>query len=378
MNILYLGSLTSYVTQNDVDIFTSMGHHVTILNPYPISGDPESGLIEFKNIVNIYDQKRLSTLYTGIGGTFTSVLLSALRHNMDALKEVIKDRQIDLIYATWGANMIPVVKTVQKAKLKVPIIYNFLSYPQNVYGWKVFLENWYCQRPIKNLDGRIHATKNMYSYMSHHFSLGEHGLDIVMTPFFGKKYFYRTRLPLLSENDGVPHLVFIGPISLPWDDVRQEIFKITREKIHFHMAQTSVHMKVNPYLHFFQYFPLQRLIDGTLATFMTQFDACIVLFNFKVCSCMDRFHNSFPSRFLFALNAGIPIVMPRGYLPACEEFVNEYQIGFAYRNLTQLKKTLNDDDLMQRYRRNAINKTADFTYEKNFHKLDELIKAITL
>lgn len=377
MNILYLGSLTSYVTQNDVNIFRSMGHNITILNPYPVPKNPESRLIEFKNIVNIYDQKLLGILYAAIGGTFTPILLSALRHKAGVIKEKMKDRQIDLIYATWGSNMIPVVKIIQKTKLKVPIVYNFLSYPQNVYRWKVLLENWYCRRPIENLDGRIHATKDMHSYMDHRFNLRKQGLDIVMTPFFSKKYFFRRRLPLLSENDEAPHLVFIGPISLPWDDIRQEIYRITRKKIYFHMAWTNVPIKGNPYLHFFSYFPLQRLIDGSLATFMTQFDACIVLFNFKVCSCMDRFHTSYPSRFLFALNAGIPIVMPRGYLPACEEFVNEHQIGFAYRKLTQLKEMLNDEDLMLRYRRNAIKKTADFTYEKNFYRLDKLIKTVT-
>lgn len=378
MNILYLGSLSSYVTQNDMGIFRSVGHNVTVLNPYPVQRNPEGGLIKFKNIVNLYDQKRLVALYAMMGGTFAPALLSALGHKTGVIKETIKDHHIDLIYATWGSNMIPIVKIVQKAKLKVPIVYNFLSYPQNVYRWKVFLENWYCQRAIENLDGRIHATKSMYSYMDHRFNLRKHGLNIVMTPFFSRRYSYRTRLPLLSENDGALHLVFIGPISLPWDDIRQEIYRITREKIHFHMAQTNVPVKDEPYLHFFPYFPLQRLIDGSLATFMTQFDACIVLFNFKVCSCMDRFHTSFPSRFLFALNAGIPIVMPRGYLPACEKFVNEHQIGFAYRNLKHLKEMLSDDNLIQRYRRNAMKKTADFTYEKNFHKLDELIKVITL
>jgi hypothetical protein len=319
----------------------------------------------------------LSILYSAIGGTFTHILLSTLRHRKGFLKEVIKGRQIDLIYATWGANMIPMVQVFQKEKIKVPIIYNFLSYPQNVYRWKVFLENWYSRKPIENLDARIHATKSMYCYMDHHFDLGKHGLDIVMIPFFSRSYSYKTRLPVLSENDAAPHVVFIGPVNLSWDDIRQEIYRITREKTHFHMTQTNVPIKNNPYLHFFPYFPLQRLIDGSLATFMTQFDACIVLFNFEVCSCMDRFYTSFPSRFLFALNAGIPIVMPRGYLPACEGFVNEHQIGFAYSNLTQLKEMLSDANLMRRYRRNAINKTADFTYEKNFRKLNELIKSVT-
>jgi len=378
MNMLYLGSLTSYITQNDVLVFTEAGHDISLLNVYPVSMNCKEGLLGYKKVINLYDVNRLNVLYKTIGGTVTSVIFDVLKWKVKELEQIIEDNWIDLVYATWGSNMIPLVKNIQKGNLKVPIIYNFLSYPQNVYRWKVFLENWYCRRPIENLDGRIHATKSMYSYMDHRFDLEKHGLDVVTKPFFSSRYFYRRRLPLLSENDGKPHLVFIGPLSLsrPWDDIRQEIYRITREKIHFHIAQTNVPMQKNFYLHFFSYFPLKNLIDGSLATFMTQFDACIVLFNFKVCSCMDRFYTSFPSRFLFALNAGIPIVMPRGCLPACEKFVNEHQIGFAYRSLTKLKTMLNDDDLMERYRRNAIRKTVDFTYEKNFHKLDELMKAV--
>jgi len=379
-NILYFGTLNSYVTQNDILVFRKNRHDLTIINVYPIDGNCKEGLIDYEKLIDIYDADtsgKLIRIDRAIARMSKNIIVDCFKLKAKKFREIFKDNAFDMVYASWGSNMIPYMKIIQKAKLKVPIVYNFLSYPQNVYKWKVFLENWYCQKTIENLDGRIHATEEMYRYMINHFNLRKHGLDTVITPFFSKRYRFRRRLPLLSEYDGEPHIVYIGPMSLPWDDIRQEIYEITREKIHFHMAQPNVSIKSNPYLHFFPYFPLPQLTDGSLATFMTQFDACIVLFNFKACSCMDRFYNSFPSRFLFALNAGIPVVMPKGYLPECEKFVNEHQIGFAYGNLAQLKMMLNDEDLMRRCRRNALKKTADFTYEKEFHKLDELIKAVS-
>lgn len=375
MNILYLGSPTSYVTQNDLEFFTSMSHEVTVLDPFPRS--PTIEVVKSADIVGLYDQRLLAALYSTIGGTFTTALLGDLRCKIGKIKEMVRRRNFDLIYAQWGANTIPLVKAIQKEKLEVPILYNFLSYPQNVYRWKVSLENWYCRRPIENLDGRIHANTKMYDYMDRHFNLGKHGIDIVVPPFFSRKYFFRKRLPLLSEHDGTPHLVFVGPVNSRWDDIRSEICGIMKEKVHFHMAKPALVMKENRYLHFFPYFPLQHLIDGSLATFMTQFDACIVTFNFKVCSNGDRFRTSFPSRFLFALTAGIPIVMPKGYLPACEEFLNEHQIGFTYRTLSQLRTILDDYREMQKLRENAINKTKDFNYEKDFDKLNNLVKYVT-
>jgi len=377
MNVLYLGSPTSYVTQNDLIILTNMGCNVTLLTFAPIPNTSRTGLVEVENSVSLCD-RTVSSLWDLIGGTLTSILLDVLNHKMNIIKKIIRELKIDLIYATWGSNMIPLVKIIQRAKLRTPIIYNFLSYPQNVYRWKVFLENWYCRKPIERLNGRIHASQNMYHYMYKLFDLKKHGFDIIVTPFFSEKYHYRKRLPPLSEKDGEPHLVYIGPLtsSRNWDDIRQEIYEIVNEKIHIHLAQTDAPLRKSPYLHFFPYFSLPKLINGSLATYMTQFDACIVLFNFNVCSCLDRFYTSYPSRFLFALNAGIPIAVPKGYLNVCERFVNEHQIGFTYRNLTELKDTLSNLDLMQRCRRNAVMKSADFKYEKEFQKIDKLMKAL--
>jgi hypothetical protein len=273
--------------------------------------------------------------------------------------------------------MIPLVKIVQNMRLHIPIMYNFLSYPQNVYKWKVELENLYCKKAIENLDARIHPSENMLAYFRQKFNVRKGGLDVVLQPFFSKKYFYRERLPLLSETDGESHLVFVGPMSLPWDDIKQQIYRITEEKIHFHMVRPRAPIKENAYLHFFPYFPLNHLDDGSLATFMTQFDACISTFNFEVCSCVDRFHTSYPGRFLFALNAGVPIVMPRGYFVACEGFVNKYKIGFGYKSVKELKKMLSNGDFMASLRRNAVNHMPDFAHERNLCKMNNLVKKVT-
>ena len=378
MNLLYLGSLTSYLTQNDLRVFRDLGYTVTVLNPYPITGNPPGGLIEFDNAVNLYDQKRLGTLYATIGGTLTSVLLSVLKRKMDVIRKITNNRQIEAIYAAWGSNMIPLIRMIQKEKLSIPTVYDFLTYPQNLFKWKVTLENLYCKGSIESIDARIHCSRNMYEYMRSRFDLKKQGRDIILPKFFSKSYFYNKRLPLLSDADGEPHVVFIGPtsFSLPWDDIRQDVYGISREKIHFHLVHTNAPMERNPYIHFFKYFPLKEIIKGSLANFMTQFDACIILFNFNRGWCINRFHTSLPSRFLFALNAGIPIIMPRGYLLACEEFVNKHQIGFSYKNPKHLKEILSDDTLIRKYRKNAVEKAFNFTCEKNFHKLDKLIRAV--
>lgn len=377
MKILYLGSSTSYVTQNEIIAFKAMNHDVLFSSPYVTPKNPTGGIVKLEKAVYLPEKDYLRTLLASSGGVATPFLFKLLRSQKRKMKQLFQTYQPDLIYATWGSNMVPMIKTIQDMRIGIPIVYNFLSYPQNVYLWKVILENRYCQRAVENLDGRIHATVHMHNYFKKNFNLKKNGQDIVITPFFSKKYFYKKRLSLLSERDGEPHLVFIGPSHLPWDNIRHEIYAITKEKIHFHMIQPDFLFKANSYLHFFPYFPLEQLIDGSLATFLTQFDACITIFNFRVCSCMDRFKTSYPSRFLFALNAGIPIVMPKGYLLACEEFVNNSQIGFTYENVKQLRKLLSDQNSMLIFRRNAIKNIQNHSNESNFKKINNFLCSVT-
>jgi hypothetical protein len=376
MKILYLGSSTSYVTQNDIGALRSMGHNVSILNPYPDPTIDSGSLVEPKSTIHI-PKKNLFRVLLNVGGGFLSpiVLKTLLKKETGDLKDLIIENNIDLIFATWGSNMIPLVSVIQDMNLGIPIVYDFMSYPQNVYHWKVTLENNYCRHTIERIDGRLHASENMYLYFKQKFNLIR-GRDIVLPPFFSKRYFFRKRLPLLSDSDGQPHIVFVGPAKLPWDNIGADISQITAEGIHLHMVRPNISIKEGSHLHFFEYFSLNHLDDGSLATFLTQFDACISTFNFNVCSAMDRFWTSYPSRFLFALNSAIPIVIPRGRLNACEKFLAQHNIGFVYDTYKDLKRGLMDCNSMRNYRRNAIEKAEYFTYEQNFGALDKLFRAL--
>lgn len=68
--------------------------------------------------------------------------------------------------------------------------------------------------------------------------------------------------------------------------------------------------------------------------------------------------------------------MPKGYFASCEELVTQYEIGFAYEDIHDLKARLCDKDLMEHYRRNTIKIGPEFTFERNSYKLDTFIKDI--
>jgi len=87
-----------------------------------------------------------------------------------------------------------------------------------------------------------------------------------------------------------------------------------------------------------------------------------------------QFYNSLPNRFLFAFTGGIPIIMPEGYFLSCQEIIKKYQIGFTYKDVEDLRSKIKNKHLMEKIKENAIKISSDFTFEKNFHKLEKFMK----
>lgn len=219
----------------------------------------------------------------------------------------------------------------------------------------------------------------MLNYIKNVFCT-HHGKNLVFTECYPSKFFYRKRLPHLSEYDGHPHLVFIG---LGVYSILPQIKEIIRREIHVHVCDTKglsryARGKFKDFVHTFKKFNYSKLLDGTLSTFLTQFDAALVTYNFLKASTLNRFYNSIPNRFSLALTAGIPIIVPRGYLKGCEEIINIHQIGFTYAGYDDLKNKLNDRNLMDYYKNNTVTKTEKFTLENNFAKFDGFLKHIAI
>lgn len=331
-------------------------------------------------VYNLYENSKIRFLFLGRLEWFRKASFYSLAKTntklTDRVGKVIKQEGIDLIYGCWGSHSLPELRLLQK--FHVPIVYEFLTYPVNIYSFAVKIENIFNRSIINNLKGRVIATQRMLNYMKNVFGIHE-GENIVFGECYSKKFFYRKRLPRLSERDGHPHLIFTGSDVY---NIFPQIEEIIRRKIHIHVCYTKglkqrlQKLKFKSFIHTFKKFDYNELLNGTFATFMTQFDACLVTYNFRKASALDRFYNSIPNRFSFALTAGIPIVMPRGYLKGCEEMINKHRIGFTYTDYDDLKKKLSNEELMDYYKRNAVVKSKNFTLENNFKTIDKFLKQI--
>jgi len=400
INLLYLGGLGSFLAQNDIVVFNDMGYDVTVVNNSrdvfrtrikECPGVSVTNLYESEEIVRRHSirnrirdallrNKAVSRLLFGMA-TMAGAPRGIPNMGDEAKEELLRivgENHVDVIYSFWGVNVFPEIKAIKEEKMSIPIINNIQSYPHNysVVG-NGSRENPAYGEMFQKIEGRIHCSQNMYDYLNRHFNLRGYGKDIVLIEYFSERYFYKKRLKKLSDDDGEPHVVSIGRTHFsrrPLDDIRKQIYEIADEGVHFHLSKPDVPMKKHKYIHTFPAIPSWETIDGSLANFLTQFDACIVLFNVR--RKYNRFYNSLPARFLFAFTAGIPIIMSEGYFASCEEIVNKRGIGFSYRDVHDLRAKLCNEELMKKCKRNAVKKAKNFTFEKNFHKLDSFIKDV--
>ena len=377
-------SLLSYLSEHD--------YQVNVINTSDWSSEKRICGTNIQ-ICNLYEDSKIHALFRGPLDWYRKAALYDLAKNLNLkrgrLSLIIDKTEPDLIYGHWGTYSLPEIGMAQK--FQTPIVYEFLTYPCSSTMLTHKIENFFNKQTVNNLDGRVFPTQRMSNYMRNVF--GMHlGENLIHLECYPEKFYYQKRLPLLSAVDGQPHIVFTG---INDRDIFPQIEEMASRKIHVHVCNKMCNLNrtgwhTNPeqvqnrehefknsgFIHQFRRFTNQEIIDATFATFLTQFDACVVTYNFWLTSGPDRFSNSVPSRFSTSLLAGIPIIVPEGYLHACEEIINKYQIGFSYQNYTDLKNKLYDKDMMSYYRENAVKNARLFSLENNFSKVDKFLKQI--
>ncbi|MFH1957026.1 MAG: hypothetical protein ABIJ15_00940 [bacterium] len=387
MNLLFVGTVRGADPPNRINALIKMGYDVSILNIDRefFSYNTIKELTGLKSVTNLFYEKKLYSAMKSKMAEAAKMLLSTfhLYENKEVkakVKEVILKNKINMVYCHWGVTVVPLIALIKNEFPNLPVIHEILTYPSSVNPLEIAFQNFFYGRVVKKIDGRIHCSRRMYDYLNSRFNLKQRGKDLIQPLYFNRRYFYKKRLPALSEKDNVPHIIFIGigrenfSKKRPSDDIRKKIQEITKLQIHFWISSKNKNIEESDYVHFYPWLNSFEVANGSMATFMTQFDACIYLHNLKKNYAM--YENSLQTRFRFALTAGIPIVMPIGYYGACQDIVEKYKIGFAYKDVGELKAKLSDRELMAEYRKNAVRASPEFTFENNFEKLDKFVKEI--
>jgi hypothetical protein len=181
----------------------------------------------------------------------------------------------------------------------------------------------------------------------------------------------RKRRPLLSEQDGVPHVVHMGvpPVKAGMhDDVAPQLRALAAQGIAVHAVEafgTQGGLRTFPRL------GLRQLLEGEVAEFMTQFDALVLLYN--VPPGLQWFATNMPARFLSAVSAGIPVAVPRGLTVAVQRFVERHGNGFAFDTPEDLAAQLRDAEGMAKRRKLAEALARDHRLERFLPQYEQFL-----
>lgn len=274
---------------------------------------------------------------------------------------ILRQNKLDFVFAHWGVGVLPEVALVKSIAPELPVILNMETFPTAPSGGlRETTEQYILKRMAWAIDGLVIPTDEMASLI-YKLVPSMEKKPIYTKPFYYPKEFAPTEfLKKLSAIDQRPHVVFMGQFDTRYlmNDVRQEILALANVGIIVHCARTF--NLEHPNVVQFEPFSGEDLVSGKLTSYMTQFDACLVTYKTEMRPPL-RFKTSLPSRFLIALAAGVPVVLPRGKFKAMQSFIEQEGIGLAYSDVKELYLTLMDPN-WEKLQEKSSSKQKDFLF----------------
>jgi hypothetical protein len=294
-----------------------------------------------------------SGLRRRIAGPLANLGVSPNRAHDERLGRWLDAMDVDVAFSHWGTVALPAVGCLRRVRPNLAVVHEFLTYPTDWFGAAESVNEFY-RTLIEGLAGRIYCSAEMQAYFAERFAPGL-SIEMLRRSRYPRRAFPR-RSPPPTTVGALPRIVCLATHDYhvrPGDvnDVLPRLRRIADAGVEVHALRPSRAAESHPRLRWFD-----RLdpTDGALATFASQFDACLVMYNLQD-PRLDRtqFRTSMPERFLYALVLGIPVALPAGELASCERLVLENGIGLTYRTEVELAERLRDGRLMARLWNNA-------------------------
>ncbi|MGH7456812.1 MAG: hypothetical protein ACRENG_36015, partial [bacterium] len=259
------------------------------------------------------------------------------------LAEVVeKHEPIDFVFAHWGVGVLPEVALLKhhEKTSHLPVILNMETFPTSwKKGWREHAELMIFKHVAPYLSGVIVPGPEMAEVINK-IASELSPRNIFIKPFHYPRQFVSMpdRHKLIADKE----IVFMGQMdfSRSLNNVTQQIKDLASAGVIVHCA--PIEGLAHPNIHFFKPFGGEALASGEIASFMRQFRACLVTYN--VPRRALRFQISLPSRFLIALAAAVPILLPKNYFGAMERVVVTEGVGYTYQTSDDAFKAVTSPD----------------------------------
>jgi hypothetical protein len=299
-----------------------------------------------------------------------------MRRNLPA---VVRDHAPDLIWATWGASLLPVVAAALRGDVATPIAYQPLDYPLTrhrslvVQDALVFARRLTGRSPdlrweaevLRGVAARVWSGPRAAATARRRIGW-KRGVDVYFPNYLSEDRCVDRAAPKLSAADGRLHVVFMGVDQNYY--VWHELAELERAGLTVHARgdlralDTPGDAQVQPCLFSHVGNPTGKGRDVETTRFVTQFDFYFVGYGLR--RRVEQLANNLTTRCVLGLVAGVPILIRRGFMDTFEEIVRRERIGFVFDTADDLRAMLADAAAVEDVSRNAWAKRRSFTAER--------------
>jgi hypothetical protein len=267
------------------------------------------------------------------GFVLSPVAQSIGRRLVRRMEDVIEAHEpIDFVFANWGVTVLPEVALFKQHKKTkdIPVVLNIETFPTSwEKGWRETLEITIFRQVAPQLSALIVPSAEMADTIRRIVPELSQKAMLLKPFYFSKQFVSIPAKGKMNRND----VVFMGQMdfSRSLNNVAKQLMALASAGLTLHCAPAEG--LNHPNIKFFEPFGSEAFVSGEVASFIRQFRACLVTYNFPERDRLPlRFRDSLPSRFLIALAAGVPVLLPRNHFAAMERIVESEGMGYAYRD----------------------------------------------
>ncbi|MBO6621884.1 MAG: hypothetical protein JJ892_08665 [Balneola sp.] len=257
------------------------------------------------------------------------------------LHSVLETNKPDIIIGNWGTGILPeinLIKSMDSMK-ETKTILNMETFPTTWNsGTRELFERYLLKSSMKNIDGMIVPTKEMYDLLLS-YNLPVQEKIVYQKPF----YFPRSHFNNAQNHTNAVEkkdLIFLGKPDLfrSLNSVQNQLLEMAESGItlscskNFKIKHKNIHTfePFNIYDSKYDFSEITNTHKAALVTFQISERIKYPL----------RFSTSLPHRFLFPLALGLPAVVPEQGFEAIGNLIDKYKIGFRFGSTDKLKDYL--------------------------------------
>ena len=360
----------------------------------PMCGNWINGLRRLGNaVVTLYweEEKLTQQQFDDWGIDADAHILHFAGKLSESLRQTIVstlDGQPDIIFC-WES--IPPLKPLQKVARFFPDSKTILlidAYPNSPHLWSELSHTLRYRLSDPSIDGYIFYSDAMRDAFCQQITGAARKPYLVMVhPFFESAFHTRDSIITedlkLSRFDDNPHIIFTGNAGKLWNRRYDNYAKDALGDFLASVASRGVHVFVNPMadlkaiqgLHHYPRFTNADMLGGRFASYISQFDAHLVIYKEYNDTNRRRSARSLSTRFAFSLTSTCPIIVSQ-----TSQFVHEYwadnPFGFMFHHVDDLVESLQDSQKLSVLRSNMEKVHRSFSFESQSDRIHQLFKDV--